>query len=279
MRRRGRRSADWNSSETDRDWLRGRVTHFFHLAALYDLDASAEAMQRANVEGTRHALELAQAIGASHFHHCSSIAAAGLYDGVFTEDMFEEACGLDHPYFRTKHDAEALVRRQRRIPWRIYRPGMVIGDSRTGHIPKVDGPYHFFKALQILRHHLPPWLPTIGLEGGYVNVVPVDYVAAAMVQLAHADGQDGRCFHLTDPQPRHAGEILNLFARAGHAPVMGLRLDAELFRLVPNGVLILDDYGHWAGARQATDEYFAKLSFQPFLNRLDYAGRLLIKPA
>ena len=66
------------------------------------------------MEGTRHALELAQAIGASHFHHCSSIAAAGLYCGVFTEDMFEEASGLDHPYFQTKHDAEALVRRQRR---------------------------------------------------------------------------------------------------------------------------------------------------------------------
>jgi NAD(P)-dependent dehydrogenase (short-subunit alcohol dehydrogenase family) len=229
-------AANMGVSAADRDWLRGRVTHFFHLAALYDLDASAESMQRANVDGTRHALELAQAIGASHFHHCSSIAAAGLYDGVFTEEMFEEACGLDHPYFRTKHDAEALVRRQRRIPWRIYRPGMVIGDSRTGHIPKVDGPYHFFKALQILRHHLPPWLPTIGLEGGYVNVVPVDYVAAAMVQLAHAPDQDGRCFHLTDPRPRHAGEILNLFARAGHAPVMGLRFDAELFRLVPDGV-------------------------------------------
>ena len=223
-------------SAADRDWLRGRVSHFFHLAALYDLDASAESLQAANVDGTRHALELAQTVGASHFHHCSSIAAAGLYSGVFTEDMFEEASGLDHPYFRTKHDAEALVRRQRRIPWRIYRPGMVIGDSRTGHIPKVDGPYHFFKALQILRHHLPPWLPTIGLEGGYVNVVPVDYVAAAMVELARADGQDGRCFHLTDPQPRHAGEILNLFARAGHAPVMGLRFDAELFRLVPGGV-------------------------------------------
>lgn len=220
---------------TDRDWLRGRVTHFFHLAALYDLDASDGSLQQANVEGTRHALELAQAVGASCFHHCSSIASAGLYPGVFTEEMFDEARGLDHPYFRTKHDAEALVRSQRRVPWRIYRPGMVIGNSRTGHTTKADGPYHFFKALQILRRNLPAWLPTIGLEGGYVNVVPVDYVAAAMVHLSHAGGQDGRCFHLTDPQPRRAGEILNLFARAGHAPLMGLRLDAEVFRLMSNG--------------------------------------------
>jgi NAD(P)-dependent dehydrogenase (short-subunit alcohol dehydrogenase family)/thioester reductase-like protein len=224
-------------SEKDRHWLSGRITHFYHLAALYDLDASAEALQRANVDGTRKALELAHAIGATCFHHCSSIATAGLYDGVFMEDMFEEACGLEHPYFRTKHDAEALVRGQVQIPWRIYRPAMVVGDSTSGYISKVDGPYHFFKALQVLRRNLPSWLPTIGFEGGEVNVVPVDYVAAAMLHLSRLHGQNGRCFHLTDPHPRRAGELLNLFARAGHAPSMGLRLDRELLDFVPGALV------------------------------------------
>jgi NAD(P)-dependent dehydrogenase (short-subunit alcohol dehydrogenase family) len=223
-------------SAADRDWLRGRVTQFFHLGALYDIDASAEALHQANVDGTRHALELAQALNVNCFHHCSSIAAAGAYRGTFTEDMFEEAVGLEHAYFRTKHDSEALVRRQRRVPWRIYRPGMVIGDSRSGHITKADGPYYFFKALQILRRNVPAWFPTVGLEGGYVNVVPVDYVAAAMVHLSRVRDQDGRCFHLTDPQPRHAGQVLNLFARAGHAPTMGLRVDSELLQFVPEAV-------------------------------------------
>jgi short-subunit dehydrogenase len=223
-------------SAADRAWLRGRVTHFFHLAALYDIEAGAEALQLANVAGTRHALELAQELGVSCFHHCSSIAAAGSYPGTFTEDMFEEAGALEHPYLRTKHDAEALVRKQRRVPWRIYRPGMIVGDSRSGHISKADGPYYFFKALQILRRNLPAWFPTIGLEGGYVNLVPVDYVAAAMVHLSQVKEQDGQCFHLTDPQPRHAGEVLNLFARAGHAPTMGLRLDSELLQVVPGAV-------------------------------------------
>ena len=74
---------------------------------------------------------------------------------TFTEDMFEEAGSLDHAYFKTKHEAEALVRKQREVPWRIYRPGMIIGDSRSGHITKVDGPYYFFKALQILRRMCP----------------------------------------------------------------------------------------------------------------------------
>lgn len=227
------RESELGVAATDRASIGQAIDHFFHLGALYDIDASSQELLLANVDGTRHALQFAQAMGTRHFHHVSSIAAAGLYDGVFTEDMFEEACHLEHPYFRTKHDAETLVRQQTHVPWRIYRPGMVIGDSRTGHITKVDGPYYFFKALQILRRHVPAWLPTIGLEGGYVNLVPVDYVAAAMVRLSQLPDQDGRCFHLTDPQPRHAGEVLNLFARAGHAPLMGLRVDTELLRSLP----------------------------------------------
>jgi len=220
-------------SIADRAAIGQPIDHFFHLGALYDIDASDEALLRANVDGTRHALGFAREMGSRHFHHVSSIAAAGLYDGVFTEDMFEEAYRLEHPYFRTKHDSEALVRQQTHMRWRIYRPGMVIGDSRTGHITKVDGPYYFFKALQIMRRHVPAWLPTVGFEGGYVNLVPVDYVAAALVHLSQLPDQDFRCFHLTDPEPRHAGEVLNLFARAGHAPLMGLRVDAELLRSLP----------------------------------------------
>lgn len=213
--------------------LRGRIAHFLHLGAIYDLSASAGALELANVAGTRHALALALDVRAQCFHFCSSIAAAGRYDGVFTEAMFDEAYGLDHPYFRTKHEGEAIVRRESRIAWRIYRPGMVVGHSETGHITKVDGPYYTFKALQILRRNLPPWLPTIGIEGGYINLVPVDYVARAIAYLCRREGLDGRCFHLTDPQPRHAGEVLNLFARAGHAPPMTVRIDARLLKLVP----------------------------------------------
>jgi len=92
-------------SDADIRRLKGKIAHFFHLAAIYDLAASAEEQMLANVEGTRHAVELAEALQAGCFHHVSSIAAAGLYEGVFREDMFEEAEELDHPYFRTKHEA------------------------------------------------------------------------------------------------------------------------------------------------------------------------------
>src|SRR5438132_5654381 len=151
--------------------LKGKVKHFFHLAAIYDLGADAESQEKANIEGTRHAVELANAVDAGCFHHVSSIAAAGLYDGVFREDMFEEAEELDHPYFRTKHLAEAIVRNECERPWRIYRPGFVVGHSQTGYIDKIDGPYYFFKTIQKLRDMLPPWVQAIGIEGGRINVV------------------------------------------------------------------------------------------------------------
>ncbi len=220
-------------SAADQEALGGKIRHFFHLAAVYDLKATEEQNQAANIDGTRHAIQAAEALKAKCFHHTSSIAAAGLYRGTFREDMFEEASGLNHPYFRTKHDSEGLVRKHCGIPWRVYRPGIVVGHSKTGEIDKIDGPYYFFKLIQKMRRMLPPWVPTLGLEGGRVNLVPVDFVARAMDHIAHKPKLDGQCFHLTDPSPKRIGEVMNLFAEAAHAPLMSMRLDARLFSLIP----------------------------------------------
>ena len=223
-------------SKSDLRKLKGKVSHFYHLAALYKLDASAEDQKVANVDGTRNAVDLAQQIGAGCFHHVSSIAAAGLFEGIFREDMFEEAENLDHPYFATKHDSERIVRSECRVPWRVYRPGIVVGDSRTGEADKIDGPYYFFKLIQKMRRLLPPWMPTIGLEGGRLNVVPVDFVVAALAHISRRPGLDGRCFHLTDPNPMRVGDLLNIFAKAGHAPAMAMRINAALLGFIPRGV-------------------------------------------
>ena len=213
--------------------LAGKVDHIVHLAAVYDLGADAKVVASANVDGVRNALGFAEAVGAGRFHHVSSIAAAGLYEGTFREDMFEEARHLDHPYFKTKHDGEGLVRANTTIPWRVYRPGIVVGDSKTGEMDKIDGPYYFFKLIQKLRGALPQWMPMIGVEGGRINVVPVDFVVDAIAYLAFLDGLDGETFHLTDPSPLRVGEMMNLFAHAGHAPAFSMRINAALFGLAP----------------------------------------------
>jgi NAD(P)-dependent dehydrogenase (short-subunit alcohol dehydrogenase family) len=217
--------------------MKGEIDHFFHLAAIYDMTADAESQRVANVEGTREALALAEALEAEHFHMVSSIAAAGLYKGTFTEEMFDEADDVEnHPYFQTKHESEAVVREEADIPWRIYRPGIVVGHSETGEMDKVDGPYYFFKLLQRARKLLPPWVPGIGIEGREINLVPVDFVAKAMDHIAHTDGLDGKVFHLTDPNPMSAGQIINLFAKAAHAPEAALRLDPKMLDIVPKQV-------------------------------------------
>jgi thioester reductase-like protein len=205
--------------------LKGEIAHFFHLGAIYDLKADAASQEVANIEGTKNAIALAEAVEAGCFHLASSIAAAGSYKGVFREDMFDEATGLEHPYFRTKHDSEGLVRKQCSVPWRVYRPAMVLGHSKTGEMDKVDGPYYFFKLLQKLRNNLPQWMPLLGIQGGQLNMVPVDYVVDAMDHIAHTDGNDGRCFHLVDPNALRLGEALNTFADAGHAPRMMMPSD------------------------------------------------------
>lgn len=216
--------------------LSGKVLHFFHLAAIYDMSADAASQQVANIDGTRNAVELATAIKAGCFHHTSSIAAAGLYPGVFREDMFEEAEGLKDPYLRTKHESEGLVRKECKVPFRIYRPSMVIGHSKTGEMDKIDGPYYLFGLIKKIRQTLPQWVPTLGVEGGRLNVVPVDFVADAMDHIAHKKGLDGQCFHLVDPEPMRFGELMNTFCRAAHAPEMTMRLDARMLAVVPGAV-------------------------------------------
>ena len=133
-------------SATEQEQLRGQIDHFFHLAAIYDLNAKAGIQQQVNTEGTRQAVQLAERLGSQQFHHCSSIAAAGLFDGLFREDMFDEAEHLDMPYFQTKHEAEGIVRNECTIAWRIYRPGIVVGDANTGEMDKIDGPSRPFRS-------------------------------------------------------------------------------------------------------------------------------------
>ncbi len=222
--------------------LKGHIDAVYHLAAVYDLAADEDRQVQANIEGTRNMVEFAHAVAAGHVHHVSSIAAAGLYEGVFREDMFEEAQGLEHPYFMTKHESEKIVRQECKLPWTVYRPALVVGDSQTGAMDKIDGPYYFFKLIQRLRQLLPPWLPSVGIEGGRINIVPVDFVVACIDYISHLPSKDrkielkGKCFHLVDPQGYRVGDVLDIFSRAAHAPKMNLFVNAALLGFIPKSV-------------------------------------------
>lgn len=215
---------------------RGEIDHFFHVAAIYDMTADDETNETMNVGGTRNALALAEALDAGCFHQVSSVAAAGEYRGRFDETMFDEGQHLPSPYHRTKFESERIVREEGGVPWRVYRPAIVVGASDTGEMDKVDGPYYFFAAMKAMRDRLPSWLPLVGVDLGDTNVVPVDYVAAAIDHLAHVPDRDGEAFHLVNPEPQPVVDMVNAFCAAAGAPRFATPLDRGLTRRLPEAL-------------------------------------------
>ena len=179
----------------------------------------------------------------------SSIAVAGLYDdGIFTEDMFDEGQKLAHPYHRTKFESEKLVRERVKAPFRIYRPS----DRRRRQPQRRDGQDR--RAVLLLQGHpegpahAAGVVPADRLEWGWTNIVPVDYVAAAVDHIAHEPDLDGQTFHVVDPKGQRVGEVLNTFAEAGHAPKAVMRIDRRATQNLPKGVL---SFAHEAARAQA----------------------------
>jgi thioester reductase-like protein/short-subunit dehydrogenase len=175
----------------------GSVDHVVHCAAIYDITVAEDMQRAANVEGTRAVIALARRLGAT-LHHVSSIAVAGTHRGEYTEEDFDVAQDLPTPYHQTKFEAELLVRSEPGLRYRIYRPAVVVGDSRTGEMDKVDGPYYFFPILAKLAK-LPSFTPVLLPDTGRSNIVPVDYVVDAIAELIHVPDRDGQTFHLTAP--------------------------------------------------------------------------------
>jgi NAD(P)-dependent dehydrogenase (short-subunit alcohol dehydrogenase family) len=247
------------SAET-RDELRGEIDHMVHLAALYDLTADDETSIRANVDGTRNVLELAADLRAGCLHHVSSVAVAGDHEGVFTEDMFDVGQRLPTAYHRTKFEAERLIRQQQEVPWRIYRPAVVVGHSQTGEMDKVDGPYYLFTAIDKLN--VLPNVPLVGPDLGDTNVVPVDYVAKALLELIGKPNLDGRAFHLVSPEPQSVVGVYNAFARAAGAPTINVELDERL----SGGILRLAKLAeHVPGVSLLRDAFLERLGIPPVL--------------
>ena len=195
--------------------------HCFHIAALYDIEADPEIIEKTNIDGTKHLLSVLRKAGfKGRLHHVSSIAVAGDFADMFTESMLDEGQRLPHVYHRSKLESEKLVR-DSGFDYRVYRPSSVVGDSETGAIDKVDGVYLGFGAIQRLAYALPAWvrLPVPRIRGAF-NVVPVDYVADAMVHIAFAN-TDARVFHLVDPKPPSLTKMTGIFLSAAGGPRLG----------------------------------------------------------
>ena len=220
----------------DIDKLRGKIEHLYHVAAVYDITADPEELKKANVDGTRQVVAVAEALQVKCLQYTSSLAVAGVYAGVFREDMFEEAGDIDaNPYLWSKHHAEKVVRDTCKVPYRIYRPVAVVGHSKTGQIDKVDGPYFLFKGIQKLSRLWPKGVPFPTVASPRFNVVPVDYVADAMDHIAHQDGLDGGCFHLSQPDAETVGKIASIFMKTAGGPKKSYRSKVEPLKWLRSG--------------------------------------------
>jgi thioester reductase-like protein len=190
------------------------VSEVWHLAAIYDLAVDEEVARAVNVGGTERVLELCRnAPALQRLHHVSTCYVSGRFEGEYGEDVLDEGQPFRNHYERTKFDAELLVRKAMAdgLPVTIYRPGIVVGDSRTGETQKYDGPY-FLAAF--LRRQLPlAVVPAVGdADTVRVCLVPRDFVVDAMDRLSSMEGTVGQTFALTDPHPPTVRELVDAFA-------------------------------------------------------------------
>ena len=199
------------------------LTAIHHTAAIYFLGAKRELVERVNIEGTRTVVELAgDCKQLRRLTHWSTAQVSGARSGVILEEELDCGQRFRNVYEETKFRAELLVREaQRRLPVTILRPGVIVGDSQTGEIDKFDGPYYLL--VLIVSSPLDVHLPLPGRGSAPLNLVPIDFVVDAAVQLSRDARAEGGTFHLTDPCPFAARTIYELAAqKAERKPPRGV---------------------------------------------------------
>ncbi len=202
-------------SAADWDRLTGAVTHVFHLAAIYDLAVPVELAQRVNVAGTGNVLELCLAAQQlERLTYISTAYVAGKRDGVVYEHELVMGQGFKNHYESTKFQAEVWVRGlMHEIPTTVLRPAIVVGDSRTGETEKFDGPYYLLRTIARSEGFRRPVMQ-FGASDASFNVVPVDFVVAAIIAAAFLAQAEGQTLHLVDPQPLSTRELVTALSNA-----------------------------------------------------------------
>jgi len=207
--------------DAEYDRLRAEVRRVFHLAAIYDLSVPIELAQRVNVDGTGNVLELCLAAeGLERLVYVSTAYVAGWRTGVVYEHELTMGQEFKNHYESTKFQAEVWVREAMdRVPTTIVRPAIVVGDSQTGETQKFDGPYYLLRAISQAQRAGRPMLQFGRLESTF-NVVPVDYVVAAIAAVAADPVAEDQTLHLVDPDPLTSSQLVTLLSEryAGRPP-------------------------------------------------------------
>ncbi len=189
----------------DRRWLAGACGAVVHAAASLAFRDSADGEPwRTNVGGTEALLALCRDAGVTQWHQVSTAFVCGRRCGPIAEDDALHEGPFHNPYEASKCEAERLLRRATGLRVSVYRPSLIVGDSRTGHTSNFNGLYRFLElATRLAAAHggarLPVRLPMTGAEPW--DLVPVDWVSRAIVELMARPRWHGHTFHLTGRSP------------------------------------------------------------------------------
>lgn len=245
---------DLGLSSTEYQALTAELTTIHHLAGIYYQGVDASTARRVNVAGTRGIVELARDCGRlRRLVHWSTVQVSGKRRGVVLEDELDESQSFHNAYEETKFDAERIAREaMRHLPVTVLRPGVIVGDSRTGEIDKFDGPYYL--VVLIATNALQVHLPLPGRGTAPMHLVPIDFVVDAAYALSVDPRAAGKTVHLTDPNPLPARRVYELVAEHSNtAPPRGFipgRLVRNLLRtpgiqqLARGPLSFLDSFDH-----------------------------------
>ncbi|MCB8968662.1 MAG: SDR family oxidoreductase [Ardenticatenaceae bacterium] len=206
---------DLGLSAAQLEELYQETVEIYHLAAVYALGVSRDLAMRVNVDGTRHMLRFAENCPRlQRFQYVSTCYVSGRHDGEFSESDLRNGQAFNNYYEETKYWAEIEVQQHMKkgLPVSIYRPAIVVGDSKTGVTQKYDGPYY---AIQwILRQPRQAVMPLVGDPNRCeVNVVPRDFVVNAIDYLSAQEKSLGQVYQISDPLPLTVAEMVDVIAR------------------------------------------------------------------
>jgi thioester reductase-like protein len=264
---------------------RGDISEIYHLAAVYDLSVRRELAHSVNVAGTRHVLELAAGCsGLERLHYVSTCYVSGRHPGTFTEHDLDAGQRFNNYYEESKYLAEVAVQERMRdgLPGTIYRPSIIVGDSRSGMTQKYDGPYAALRLL--LRQPRVAVMPVIGDTTRHrMNIVSCDFVVDAIAYLSSLARSAGVVYQLADPSPPTIDAILRSMGRATGRSVLRVRLPLapaqatlryipgvyELFQISPEGLSYYTHPTSYTTARADADLAGTGIRVRPFVDYLD----------
>ena len=262
------------------------VREVYHLAAIYDLGVDPGPAEAVNVRGTEHVLDVAERLTVEHLHYVSTCYVSGRYDGVFTESHLQEGQSFNNHYEKSKYRAEVAVqqRMDEGLPATVYRPAIVVGDSRTGETDKYDGPYYLLELLRAQPRCLSASFTLANSADAELNVVPRDFVVDAIACLSARTRSRGAVYQLCDPSPLPVPRFLDVLAdAAGHRAVtlpttrrvgraVLSRLESAGFAVEPEALDYLDHPTRYACPATRRALVGSDIEVPPFES---YAGRLV----